>query len=153
MRFEQYQLLREHALAACTAAGLRYPDPKALNPIVLAYIGDIVFSMYVRLRLLPVSTHVRVLHELSAKMVSAVCQCQAMQELEPLLDAEETAIYHRGRNAKSMVPKSASVHEYRMATAFEALLGWLFLAAREERLEELLERAFAIINTHLREKK
>ena len=54
-------------------------------------------------------------------------------------------VVKRGRNTKSTVPKSASVHEYRMSTAFEALVGWLFLREDEERLEEILDKAFAII--------
>ena len=55
MKFEQYKMLKEHALAACTAAGAPFPATKEINPILLAYIGDVVFSMYVRLRLLPTS--------------------------------------------------------------------------------------------------
>ncbi len=145
MRFEQYQMLKQHALAACEAAGAKFPAPGQMNPIILAYVGDVVFSMYVRLRLVPVSGQVRVIHDLGSKMVSAVYQCKAMQELEATLSEEEAAVFRRGRNAKSMVPKSASVHEYRMATAFEALLGWLFLMEREERLEEVLDKSFAII--------
>lgn len=152
MRFEQYKLLKQNALAACEAAGVKFPEPNQMNPIVLAYIGDVVFSMYVRLRLVPVSSKVRVIHDLGSKMVSAVCQCQAMQEIESLLTEEEKAVFKRGRNAKSSVPKSASVHEYRLATAFEALMGWLFLAEKEERLEELLEKSFIIIKNMLDEK-
>lgn len=153
MRFEQYKLLKEHALAACMAAGVSFPQAKQINPILLAYIGDIVFSMYVRLRLLPTSTHVRIVHDLGSKMVSAVYQCKAMQYLEESLSEEERAIFRRGRNAKSMVPKSASVYEYRMATAFEALLGYLFLEERNERLEEVLDISFEIIQKSLVEKR
>ena len=153
MRFEQYQMLKQHALAACEAAGAKFPDVGQMNPIILAYIGDVVFSMYVRLRLLPTSTQVRVVHDLGSKMVSAVYQCQAMQELQESLTEEEQVIFRRGRNAKSMVPKSASVHEYRMATAFEALVGWLFLQERQERLEEILDKSFAVIVQNVKSKK
>ena len=152
MKFAQYQLLKEHALAACQAEGgaaLNNIDAKQMNPIVLAYIGDVVFSMYVRLRLLPTSAHVRVLNDLGMKYVSAVCQSVAMEGLESGLTDEESQVFHRGRNAKSTVPKSASVHQYRMATAFEALLGYLFLEEREERLEELLDASFKIISASL----
>lgn len=152
MKFAQYQLLKEHALAACQAEGgaaLNNIDAKQINPIVLAYIGDVVFSMYVRLRLLPTSSHVRVLNDLGMKYVSAVCQSVAMEGLEAGLTDEESQVFHRGRNAKSTVPKSASVHQYRMATAFEALLGYLFLEEREERLEELLDASFKIISASL----
>ena len=152
MKFEQYQFLKEHALAACQAEGgasSNTIDAKQMNPIVLAYIGDVVFSMYVRLRLLPASSHVRVLNDLGRKYVSAVCQSLAMEHLEEGLTAEEAQVFHRGRNAKSTVPKSASVHQYRMATAFEALLGYLFLEERQERLEELLDASFKIISSSL----
>lgn len=145
MRFEQYQILKEHALAACKAAGADFPAAKQLNPILLAYIGDVVFSLYIRLRLLPTSSHVRIVNDLGSKMVSAVYQCCAMESLKEKLTPEEAAIFRRGRNAKSAVPKSASVHEYRMATAFEALLGYLFLEEQEERLQELMDGAFVII--------
>lgn len=153
MRFEQYKLLKEHALAACTAAGADFPASKQLNPILLAYIGDVVFSMYIRLRLLPTSSQVRVISDLGMQMVSAVYQCKAMQELQAGLSPEEEAVFRRGRNAKSTVPKSASVYEYRMATAFEALLGWLFLEEKQERLEELLDASFIIISKKLQENK
>lgn len=118
MKFEQYKQIKTHALAACTAAGLTYGEPKQLNPILLAYIGDVVFSLYVRLRLLPTSGQVRVIHDLGSKMVSAVMQAKAMEALLPELTEEETYIAKRGRNTKSSVPKSASVHEYRMGTGF-----------------------------------
>ena len=133
MKFEQYQQIKAHALAACTAAGLTYGEPKQLNPILLA-------------------GQVRVIHDLGSKMVSAVMQAKAMEALLPDLMEEEAYIAKRGRNTKSMVPKSASVHEYRMGTAFEALLGWLFLSNKEERLEEILERSFMIISETMQKK-
>ena len=149
MKFEQYQMIRAHALAACAAEGLVLPEPKQLNPVILAYVGDVVFSLYVRLRLLPTSGQVRVIHDLGAKMVSAVMQAKAMDALTEELNEEEEAIARRGRNTKSTVPKSASVREYRQGTAFEALVGWLFLAEKEERLEEILERSFEIIRNEI----
>lgn len=61
------------------------------------------------------------------------------------LNEQELAVVKRGRNTKSSVPKSASVHEYRMSTAFEALIGWLFLNNEDERLGTIMEQAFNII--------
>lgn len=145
MKFEQYKLVKAHALAAVQAAGASLPDPDRLNPILLAYIGDVVFSLYVRLRFLAASGQIRVIHDLSAKTVSAVCQAKALETLLDTLNEQELVIVKRGRNAKSTVPKSASVHEYRMSTAFEALVGWLFLKEQETRLEEILDQAFGII--------
>ena len=110
-----------------------------------------MFTFYVRMRLLPVSSHVQVIHTIAAKMVSAVMQAKAMHVLEPGLSEQEAAIVHRGRNAKSMVPKSASVSEYRAATAFEALCGWLLLTDQEKRLEEFMEQAFQVISREMQE--
>lgn len=125
------------------------PDPGRMNPVILALIGDSVFTFYVRLRLLSVSTQVQVIHTIAARMVSAVMQAKAMKMLEQDCSAEEEAVIHRGRNAKSAVPKSASVSEYRSATAFEAWCGWLLLTDRTERLEEIMEQAFRHISREM----
>jgi len=151
MKFDKYQMLRDHALAMAMAEGGPVPQTKQIHPIVLAYVGDVVFSMYTRLRLMPFSSKVQVLHDIDAKMVSAVMQCQAMQVLEPELTEEETQAFRRGRNAKSSVPKSASVAQYRIATGFEALMGYLFLEKQEERLEYMLDKSFAVIAEAMQE--
>ena len=150
MKFIRFQQLKQQALAVCQEEGRPLPDPDQMNPIVLALIGDSVFTFYVRMRLLPVSSHVQVIHTMAAKMVSAVMQSKAMHALESGLSEKEAAIVHRGRNAKSLVPKSASVSEYRAATAFEALCGWLLLTDQEERLEEFMEQAFQVISREMR---
>ncbi len=150
MKFAQYQHLKAHALAMCeTKQNLK--EPAQLNPILLAYIGDVVFSTYVRLRVLPTSGQVRIIHDLDAKIVSAVMQAKAMDALEEKLNDEEKNVAKRGRNTKSQVPKSATVREYRQGTAFEALVGYLFLLDRETRLEEILDFSFAIIQKSLQE--
>ena len=149
MKFEQYKFLKEQALAACAEEGRPYPDPAELNPILLALIGDGVFSLYVRLRLFTVSGQVRVVHSIAARMVSAVMQAKAMEKLAGSFTQEEEAVIRRGRNAKSMTPKSASVAEYHLATAMESLLGWLLLKNQEERLEDIMEQSFKIITGEL----
>ena len=153
MKFEQYQIIKKQALAACGENLQLLQDPRSLNPIILAYIGDAVFSLYVRMRLLPTSAQVRVLHNLGAQMVSAVMQAKAMDALAEDLSAEEAAIARRGRNTKSTVPKSASVREYRQGTAWEALVGWLFLSGQEERLSVFLDKSFGIIQTEMQNMK
>ena len=145
VKFIRFQQLKQQALAICQEEGRPLPDPDLMNPIVLALIGDSVFTFYVRMRLLPVSSHVQVIHTIAARMVSAVMQAKAMHALETGLSEKEAVVVHRGRNAKSMVPKSASVSEYRAATAFEALCGWLLLTDREERLKEFMDQAFQVI--------
>lgn len=144
MRFEQYQRRLDHVLASCIDEK-PVQDPKQVHPVELAYIGDAVFSLYVRRRLLPVSSHVQVLHDLAARMVSAVMQARAMDALEGDLTEEESWIARRGRNTKSTVPKSASVREYRQGTAFEALMGYLYLMDQKERLHQLMDRSFVLI--------
>lgn len=144
VRFEQYQRLLDHVLASCIDEK-PVQDPRQIHPVELAYIGDAVFSLYVRRRLLPVSSHVQVLHDLAARMVSAVMQAKAMDALEADLTEEESQIARRGRNTKSTVPKSASVREYRQGTAFEALMGYLYLMDQKERLHELMDRSFVLI--------
>ena len=149
MKFEQYQAIKAHALAMC-GQGKELEDPKTLNPILLAYIGDVVFSLYVRMRLLPTSGQIRVIHDLDARIVSAKMQSLAMDTLEAQFTPEEAAVAKRGRNTKSQVPKSATVREYRQGTAFEALMGYLFLLEKTERVEELMDKAFTLITEEMR---
>mgnify|MGYP003068384880 CR=1 FL=1 len=113
VRYEQYQRLLDHVLGTCGKLQ-ELPEPRLIHPVELA-----VFSLYVRMRLLPVSSHVQVLHDLASRMVSAVMQAKAMDDLEEagILTEEEAQIARRGRNTKSTVPKSASVREYRQGTA------------------------------------
>ena len=146
VRYEQYQRLLDHVLHTC-GTPQTLPEPRLIHPVELAYIGDAVFSLYVRMRRLPVSSHVQVLHDLASRMVSAVMQAKAMDDMEEagILTEEEAQIARRGRNTKSTVPKSASVREYRQGTAFEALMGYLYLTDRKDRLQELMDRSFELI--------
>lgn len=123
----------------------RIEKPGLLAPLVLAYIGDSVYEMYVRNRL--VSEHKDMpaykLHREAVKYVRAHAQSKSILALENVLDEEELAIFKRGRNAKSpTVPKNADVSDYRRATGFEALIGFLFLSGRQARLEEIMSKAF-----------
>lgn len=144
VKFEQYKLVKEHALAAVQAAGV-FTGSRRHEPRASGVCGRCGFSLYVRLRFLAASSHVRVIHDLSSKAVSAVYQAKALAALMDKLNEQELAVVKRGRNTKSSVPKSASVHEYRMSTAFEALIGWLFLNNEDERLGTIMEQAFNII--------
>lgn len=147
MEFKQFQRLvdsmfvrgedgrpRERYAAVCT---------ETLHPLVLAYVGDAYFSLYVRTRLLSFEQNkVRVLHRFGAQIVSAVWQSEAYLALEAMLTEAEKALFRRGRNAKSHAPRSSSVTEYRASTGFEALLGALYLDGRTARLEQLAAAAF-----------
>jgi ribonuclease III family protein len=121
-------------------------DPKQLNSLALAYMGDAVFETYVRRHLLQsgkVKPHL--LHREATRYVSAKAQCQILFQMlnDETLTEEELAIVMRGRNAKSgTVPKNTDVQTYRYSTAFEALMGHLYLMGEEKRLEELIRLAF-----------
>ena len=119
--------------------------PNELSPLVLAYIGDGVYELFVRNRLIEEfsSTPPSKLHKLSSAHVKAHAQSNSMKIIEPELSEKELAVYKRGRNAKSAtVPKNADVADYRRATGFEALIGYLYLNKEKERLYELMEKAF-----------
>ena len=117
-------------------------EVKTLSPLVTAYIGDAYFHLYVRTRLLNVTKKSSKLHDLSAKIVSAVAQAEAYKKIEMQLTDDEREIFRRGRNAKSHAPRSATVEEYHFSTGFENLLGELFLRKNFSRLDEICELAF-----------
>lgn len=111
-----------------------------LNPIVLAFVGDAVYSLFVRERLTFTSDCKT--GELNAKAtaeVNAVAQAEFLKTIMPLLDEEELAIFKRARNAKKPTKaKHASIVEYNLATGFEAVLGYLYLIGQNDRLNFLL---------------
>ncbi len=122
--------------------------PNEYNPLVAAYLGDTLYDLYVRSRLIAdeAAMNVNKLHTAATKFVSAHGQSEAIGKLEPILSESELAAYKHGRNAKSYtVPKNADVGEYRRATGFEALLGTLYMSGESERLEELMELAYETI--------
>lgn len=115
-----------------------------LSPIVLAYIGDAVFEVYVRQRL--VADHVRKpeqLHRAATRHVSAAAQARLLKRWIPILTDEEAEVVRRGRNAKSgQPPRNADPGDYRHATALECLVGYLYFRGRRARLEQLMDVAF-----------
>ncbi|WML42559.1 Mini-ribonuclease 3 [Neobacillus sp. PS3-40] len=124
-------------------------DAKQLNSLALAYMGDSVFEIYVRRHLLQ-SGRVRphYLHREATHYVSAKAQCQILFSLmnDGSLTPDETAVVMRGRNAKSgTIPKNTDIQTYRYSTAFEALMGHLYLTGEEKRLEELISKAFTCV--------
>lgn len=119
--------------------------PNLYNPLVLAYIGDSLYDLYVRSRLITengdLSAHK--LHVEAIRYVKAHGQSTAVLAIEDKLTEEELSAYKRGRNTKSFtVPKNADVGEYRRATGFEALLGWLYVRKETDRLNEIMEMAY-----------
>lgn len=118
-----------------------------LPPLTLAYLGDAIFELYVRRRLLELGrTRVRELHRGAVEYVRASAQAETLAAISSSLSDEERDIVRRGRNAKGHAgPKGADPAEYNAATAFEALLGYLYLAGREERLGEVLDMAARMV--------
>ena len=121
-------------------AMLTKTEAKQYNPVVLAFLGDAVYSLYVREKLtLSGVGRTSDLQRTAAKIVSAKGQSVFLEKVLPLLTEEETEIFRRGKNAKkSTKSKSASHLEYNRSTGFEAVLGYLYLTGEEERIAELL---------------
>ncbi len=115
------------------------------GPLTLAYMGDAVFELLTRERIVLAGEKPPAeLNRLARGYVTAVAQSAGVERLLPLLDEDETAVYKRGRNAKSAhAPKSAGAVEYRRATGLECLFGYLYLAGRIERARALFEAVCA----------
>ncbi len=114
-----------------------------INPVTLAFLGDSVYSLYARERLtLEVGGKSAVLQRTAANIVSAQGQSALVEKVAPLFTEEEAEIFRRGKNAKkSSKSKSASRLEYNRSTGFEAVLGYLYLTGKEERIRELLSKS------------
>ena len=116
-----------------------------LSPLQLAYVGDSVHALLARTVLAQKNWLVKDMHRAANAAVSAVSQSRELQQIMPLLTEEEAAIARRGRNAhpRHGTPKSASVGEYAEATGLEALLGFLYLTGRTDRILALTPYLFS----------
>lgn len=115
------------------------------SPLVLAYLGDSVYEQYVRNRIIAENPDLPAhkLHRSAIRYVSAEAQSRSIGEIEEMLTEAELSVYKRGRNAKSpTASKNASIGDYRRATGFEALLGYLSLSENNGRLAEIMAAAF-----------
>ena len=117
-------------------------DAFMLNPQSLAFVGDAVLSLYVRAQVLLGSTAKSgSLHKQSVTKVAAIAQSIALDKLEGFLTEREQDLIRRARNTKVNAPtKKASLADYMKSTAYEALLGYLFVTGQKERLKEILEK-------------
>ncbi len=120
--------------------GLGRVDAGTYSPLVLAYIGDAVYETMIRtLTVARGNTQVNKMHRHDTGLLKASAQAQMIRLLEPELNGEEEAVYRRGRNAKSATSaKNATMIDYRTATGFEALLGYLYLSEQFERMTDLV---------------
>lgn len=122
------------------ALRLQPVDIRTYSPLVLAYIGDAVYELLIRTRVVNHgSMQVNKMHQKSASLVKAETQANLIKALFEELTGEEQAVYKRGRNARSAsMAKHAKMIDYRMATGFEALMGYLYMTEQYERLFALV---------------
>ena len=115
-----------------------------LSPLTWAYIGDAVYELYIRENLIKnLSVKPHKLHIEAIKMVKASAQAEILKRIEADLTDEEKDIVRRTRNTKNHhLPKNANYQEYMYATAFEGLIGYLYLIGDSKRLNEILKNVF-----------
>lgn len=113
-----------------------------MSPLVWAYVGDAVYELYIRAYLVNTTKlNPHKLHIEAIRYVKAGAQAKILEELMEELTNEEKEIVRRARNAENHhLPKNADVREYMYSTAFEGLIGYLYLTKQEERLEKILEK-------------
>ena len=122
-------------------------DYKTYNSIALAFLGDAVYERFIRERILRHgSVGADRMHREAVRYVKAAAQERALRAMLDALTESEADVVRRARNHKiTSKPKNADPVTYKMATAFEALLGYLYLAGQEERLQAVMERAARVI--------
>lgn len=120
--------------------GMEEKDIRSYSPLVLAYIGDGIYDLVIRSMMVGKgNTHVNELHRSTSQLVKAHAQSEMIGALLPELTEEERSVYKRGRNAKSpTMAKNATMADYRRATGFEALMGYLYLENQMDRMMELI---------------
>ena len=121
-------------------------DPRLCDGMTLAYLGDSVMELYVRERLVRGGiTRAGELNVRAHEIVRATSQAKAFHQIEQMLSDEELDYFRRGRNSGHLnAPRSATISEYRTATGFEAVLGYLHLCGRQDRINEILYAAYGI---------
>ena len=126
-------------LMDCLDKPIEAEQAKQMNPVVLAFVGDAVYTLRVRERLARSSGYkTGELNRLASEVVSAHGQSETLARVLPLLTEEEADIFRRGRNAKKATKsKNATAQEYARSTGLEAVIGFLYLTGRLARIEEL----------------
>lgn len=116
-------------------------DIRTYSPLVLAYIGDGIYELIIRTLIVSKGNiPVNKMHKKSASLVKAATQSAMMDVLMEELTEEEITMFKRGRNAKSATSaKNATIHDYRRATGFEALMGYLYLTGQSDRMTRLIQ--------------
>ena len=129
-----------------TAQRMSKREAELKNPLALAFVGDTVWDLLVRQRLLDSWSRVNALHKLATSAVNASAQSMALERIEPLLNETENDVVRRGFNAhcNHTTPKNQNPFDYRRATGLEALTGWLYLSGQHTRLVELFDMALPV---------
>lgn len=118
------------------------------SPLTLAYIGDAIYEIVIRSYVISKGdTQVNKHHKRTSNLVKAGAQASMIESLMEDLTEEEISVFKRGRNAKSVsMAKNASMSEYRRATGFEALMGYLYLSGQSKRMLELIKKGIENIS-------
>lgn len=126
-------------------------DVRAYSPLTLAYIGDAIYDLVIRTVVVSrANMPANQLHKVTVRYVNAGIQSKMIQLLQEELTEEEADVYKRGRNAKSYTTaKNASVADYRKATGFEAVMGYLYLTNRTDRILELVTKGIALAELNI----
>lgn len=119
----------------------RFENGQMPGSLELAYLGDTLYDLYVRSSLVRAGGKVRNLHAQAVKRVCAHAQAEAFSRVEPFLTQEEADVARRARNAHQIPARHANAREYHLATALEAVVGYLFVTNRHERMESILQIA------------
>ena len=119
-------------------------EVKLMPPLVWAYVGDCVYELFIRIKLVNTTKlNPHKLHIEAIKHVKAKAQAETLTKIYDELSEEEQDIVRRGRNAQNHhLPKNTELADYTHSTAFEALLGYLYLTKQDERLNEILEKCY-----------
>lgn len=128
--------------------GLHEVDIKEYSPLTLAYIGDSIYDLIIKTMVINQGNRqVQKLHKEVSSLVQASAQSAMMRAVQEYLTEEERAVYKRGRNAKSVSPaKNQSLTDYRRATGFEAVMGFLYLKKEWQRMLELIKIGLDSLN-------
>ncbi len=127
-------------------------DPNTLSPLTLAFVGDGVYELVIRTLICERhNVSPNKLHKIAVKYDKATAQAALIESIYSELTPEEEAVYKRGRNTKSNTKaKNATAVDYRKATGFEALMGYLYLAGRTERMLEIIEKGTSLLGIPLK---
>ena len=130
---------------------LKEVDIRTYSPLTLAYIGDSIYDLIIRTVVVERGNEpANKLHRKTVTFVKAETQSEMIELLLPELTEEELAVYKRGRNAKAYTSaKNASIGDYRKATGLEALMGYLYLTDRTERIIELIQNGLQKLSMKL----